>query len=64
MDPNASFRSRHGAISINLATSGTTANRTKAYIQASTRRGDIDINVYSLQKEKHIALEVHSRHGK
>jgi hypothetical protein len=63
MEPNASFRSRHGAILINLATRGTTADRTKAYIQVSTRKGDIDINLYSLQKEKHIALDVQSRKG-
>jgi len=63
MEPNASFRSRHGAISINLATSGTTADRTKAYIQVATRKGDIDINLYSLRKEKHIALDVQTRNG-
>lgn len=63
MEPNASFKSRHGAVLINLATRGTTADRTKAYVQAFTRNGDIDINLYSLQKEKHIALDVQSRRG-
>jgi hypothetical protein len=61
--PNASFRSRHGAISINLATKGAAADNTKAHIQAATRKGDIDINLYSLCKGKHIALDVNTRKG-
>jgi len=62
-EPNASFRSRKGAISINLATTGSTAENTKAHIQSTTRKGDININLYSLHKGKHIALDVHSRKG-
>jgi len=62
--PNASFRTRHRcSISINLATRGPTALNNKAYVQVGTRKGDININMYSLQKGKHINLDVHSRHG-
>jgi hypothetical protein len=61
--PNASFRSRSGAISINLATKGATDDDNKAYVQASTRKCDISINLYSLQTGKHINLDASSRKG-
>jgi len=63
--PNASFRTRHRAsISINLATRGNTTENNKTYVQATTRKGDININLYSLQKGKHINLDVSSRKGR
>jgi len=63
--PNASFRTRHRAsISINLATKGRTIENNRAYVQVTTRNGDININLYSLQQGKHINLDVSSRHGR
>jgi hypothetical protein len=61
--PNASFRTRHRSISINLATTGSTTINNKAYVQVSAHKGDININMYSLQKGKHINLDAYSRHG-
>jgi len=64
--PNASFRTRHHAsISINLATRSTTSiENKKAYVRATTRKGDININLYSLQRGIHMNLDVSSRRGR
>ena len=63
--PNASFRTRHHAsISINLATRSTTSiENKKAYVRATTRKGDINIKLYSLQRGIHMNLDVSSRRG-
>jgi len=62
--PNASFRTlNRGTITINLATKGATVANTKAYVQASAHKGDVSINLYSLQEGKHIHLDVSSRKG-
>jgi len=63
--PNATFRTRHStSISINLATRGATTENNKSYVQATARKGDININLYSLQQGKHINLDVSSRKGR
>ncbi|KIM90508.1 hypothetical protein PILCRDRAFT_812256 [Piloderma croceum F 1598] len=62
--PNASFRTlNRGTIAINLATKGTTTVNSKAYVRASAHKGDISINIYSLQRGKHIHLDASSRKG-
>jgi len=62
--PNASFRTfNRGTITINLATKGTTTVDSKAYVRASAHKGDISINLYSLQRGKHIHLDASSRKG-
>jgi hypothetical protein len=62
--PNASFRTlNRGTITINLATKGATVVNTKAFVQASAHKGDVSINLYSLQGGKHIHLDVSSRKG-
>jgi hypothetical protein len=62
--PNASFRTlNRGTIAINLATKGTTTVNSKAYVRASAHKGDISINLYSLQRGNHIHLDASSRKG-
>lgn len=61
--PNASFRARSGDISINLATQGNVAETTKAYVQAYSGKGDINVNLYSLQEGKHVNLHLYSHSG-
>ncbi|CAL1714117.1 unnamed protein product [Somion occarium] len=61
--PNASFQTRHGAISLNLATAGSTEDITRTYVQTNSRHGKINVNLFALQLHKHICLEVATRHG-
>jgi hypothetical protein len=62
--PNASFRTRRrGTVGINLATRGTTPENNKAYARVSTRKGDINVNLYSLQAGKRINLDASSKRG-
>ncbi|KAK7685701.1 hypothetical protein QCA50_011045 [Cerrena zonata] len=61
---NAQFETRHGAITLNLATAGTDDTKlTRTYVQASSRHAKININLFSLQMNKHICLEAATRHG-
>jgi hypothetical protein len=61
--PNASFKTRHGAISLNLATAGNDDKITKTYVQVGTRHGKVNLNLFALQPRKHITLEVCTRHA-
>ncbi|KAI0079409.1 hypothetical protein K474DRAFT_653666 [Panus rudis PR-1116 ss-1] len=61
--PNAMFHTRHGAITLNLATAGNTEAVTRTHVQASSRHGKVHCNIFSLQPNKHICLEVGTRHG-
>lgn len=61
--PNASFRTRHGAISLNLALSGSTTNITKANVVVTSRSGDITLNLLSGHPTKRINLNVRSKRG-
>ena len=60
---NASFRSKHGAVALNLATAGASEEHTKAFVEVVTRKGPINIDVFSLQQGKNIHLEAYSRRG-
>ncbi|KAI0701508.1 hypothetical protein BC835DRAFT_1323099 [Cytidiella melzeri] len=81
--PNATFHTRHGQISLNLATAGGTNVPNKTYVQMSSRHGRINVNMvragcfstlhtdrmltsaqFALQPDKHICLEIMTRHGK
>ena len=62
--PNASLRSHNGDVAVNLLTRGTTPELTKAYVQAYSKKGDVRINLYSLQQGKHINLDASSNRGK
>ncbi|TCD65802.1 hypothetical protein EIP91_002195 [Steccherinum ochraceum] len=61
--PNASVHTRHGAIALNLATGGQSSAYSKAHVQVSSRHGKVHVNIYSIQENKHICLEVSTRHG-
>jgi len=61
--PTASIQTRHGSITLNLATAGQTDALNKAHVQVSSRHGKVHVNIYSLQENKHICLEVSTRHG-
>jgi len=61
--PNASFRTRHGAVSLNLAVTGASANTATANIVVVTRTGDINLNLLSGHSMKRISLDVRSRKG-
>ncbi|KAF7795012.1 hypothetical protein EIP86_006156 [Pleurotus ostreatoroseus] len=45
--PNASFETRHGAISLNLATAGGTDIPNKTYVQVASRHGRVNVNLVS-----------------
>jgi len=61
--PNAVFHTRHGAISLNLATAGYSNLITKTHVHVASRHGKIHLNLFSLQQYKHITLEASTRHG-
>lgn len=61
--PNASFHTRHGQISLNLATAGGTNVHNKTFVQVSSRHGRVNVNLFALQPNKHICLEVMTRHA-
>ncbi|EKM50692.1 uncharacterized protein PHACADRAFT_264103 [Phanerochaete carnosa HHB-10118-sp] len=61
--PNASFNTKHGRINLNLATAGNTEQPGKAYIQVVTRDGRVNVNLFALQANKNIFLEIISKHG-
>ncbi|KAI0091481.1 hypothetical protein BDY19DRAFT_628613 [Irpex rosettiformis] len=61
--PNASFHTRYGQISLNLATAGGTSVSNKAYVQVSSTHGRVNVNMFALQPGKHICLEVVTRHA-
>ena len=45
--PNASFETRHGAISLNLATAGGTNVPNKTYVKVASRHGKVNVNLVS-----------------
>ncbi|KAI0339677.1 hypothetical protein BDW22DRAFT_1486762 [Trametopsis cervina] len=61
--PNASFQTRHGQISLNLATAGPTDTPSKTYVQVTSRHGRVNVNLFALQARKNICLEVVTRHA-
>ncbi|KZP25575.1 hypothetical protein FIBSPDRAFT_783140 [Athelia psychrophila] len=60
---DASFRSKHGAVSLNLATKGNPNEPSKAFVEVITRRGSINVDLFSLQPGKNIHLDAYSRRG-
>ncbi|CDO69684.1 hypothetical protein BN946_scf184851.g72 [Trametes cinnabarina] len=71
-DVHASFRTRHGAISLNLAAvaeNGKTAvppvsKGVQTGVLVSSRHGRINVNLFEIQPGRCIDLLVESRHGK
>ncbi|KAH9857321.1 hypothetical protein C2E23DRAFT_900521 [Lenzites betulinus] len=72
-DINAAFRTRHGAISLDLAVvcdAGTTPplapgqQKPSACIVAASRHGRINVNLFEVHPGRRVDLEVESRHGK
>ncbi|KAJ7334177.1 hypothetical protein DFH08DRAFT_301108 [Mycena albidolilacea] len=62
--PDAVFRSRRGNISLDLATTGYANEVAKACIQASTKSGDISLNLISGASTKpRFDVEVNTRSG-
>lgn len=61
--PDASFKTKHGAISINLATKGDLAYQSKAFVEIASRKGDINVDLFSIQTRRNIHLDVYSRKG-
>ncbi|KZP25571.1 hypothetical protein FIBSPDRAFT_855759 [Athelia psychrophila] len=61
--PDATFKTKNGAVSLNLSTQGSTAQRTKAFVEVATRKGDINIDLFQIQSQKNISLDVYSRKG-
>lgn len=45
--PNATFKTRHGALNLNIATAGSTEQPGKAYVQMLTRHGKVNVNLVS-----------------
>ena len=46
--PNAYFQTRHGSVSLNLATAGFNEEPTKTNVQVKTRHGKINVNIVSI----------------
>ncbi|KAI0791974.1 hypothetical protein C8Q75DRAFT_753847 [Abortiporus biennis] len=61
--PNASFTTRHGSISLNIATAGDNDTVTKSHVQVASRHGKCNVNIFQIQPNKHVNLEVFTRHG-
>jgi len=60
--PNATFETRQGDIALDLSVVGNGPNPT-AIVEASTRQGDVNINVVTIQSGKHINLRITTRQG-
>lgn len=43
--PNASFKTKHGAINLNLATAGSSNAPGKTYVQIVTQHGRVNVNL-------------------
>lgn len=43
--PNATFKTHHGAVNVNLATAGNNDQSGKAYVQIVTRHGKVNVNL-------------------
>ncbi|CCM01363.1 uncharacterized protein FIBRA_03413 [Fibroporia radiculosa] len=69
---NAAFRTRHGAIKLDLAIvgSGTTdgmqqkSKRTRGRVMVASRHGRINVDLYEIQSDHCVDLDVSTRHGK
>jgi len=62
--PHASFRSRHGGIDLELATTGNIQDAPKANVAVSTRSGDIKIKLLPMPPSRpRMGLDVDSHHG-
>lgn len=62
--PNASFRTRTGAIQLALGTSGDAKQDSNASVQVSSRTGNIEINLLPTPVSRpRLALDVQSRQG-
>lgn len=61
--PNAAFKTKHGRINLNIATDGNTEQQGKAYVQIVTRHGRVNVNLFALQANKNIFLEIANRDG-
>ncbi|KAI0364671.1 hypothetical protein BV20DRAFT_974149 [Pilatotrama ljubarskyi] len=70
-DINASFRTRHGAISLDMAVVADSGRslppgsaKVPACVLVSTRHGRINVNLFEIQPNRSIDLQVESRHGR
>jgi len=61
--PNAAFKTKTGRINLNLATSGSTEQPGKSYVQVVTHHGRVNVNLFALQANKNIFLEIMTKHG-
>ncbi|KAF9561209.1 hypothetical protein CPC08DRAFT_439611 [Agrocybe pediades] len=63
--PHASFRSRHGAIDLELATTGSIEGASKADVSVSSRDGEITLKLLPMPPSRpRLGLDVESRSGK
>ncbi|KAH7927318.1 hypothetical protein BV22DRAFT_1031926 [Leucogyrophana mollusca] len=62
--PDASFRARHGAISLNLAIKGPSEQCKHATVDVANIYGDISVDFQSLHSGNHLNLSVCSRRGR
>jgi len=60
---HATFHSRHGKITLDLAASGTGNDETPAHVNVGTKSGDVMIRLLEVPNPRHINLEIGSRKG-
>lgn len=62
--PNVSVSSRHGTVSLNLASSGDNGElASRTHIRVSTRTGDVNLLMFHAPSLRHVNLEAHSQQG-
>jgi len=61
--PNASFFSKHGNITINLAASSSLGNGKPARVNVGTRSGNVLVTLFDVEHQSHLNLDITSRRG-
>jgi len=60
--PSATFQTRQGNVKLDLAVVGHGASE-QALVDVSTRQGDVDLNVFQIERPRHLNLRVTTRSG-
>jgi len=61
--PDASFFSKHGNITINLAASSSYGNGNPARVNVGTRSGHVFVTLFDVEHQRHLNMDITSRRG-